>query len=393
MASTIDSTGFKKQRWQELRADIATKAAQNGLPDVTQNTQSIFGRVISQTTNLQDGNDSFVQALLDAFDPYAATGVQLSRLAPLMGKRRNKESKSRVMIDVTTDSNGVTLPTSFQVGDPNDNNVKFQCVSQIDIAPNSTVSVSFESTVSGSVPAKAGTLTKIVTPFFGVLSVTNPADAEEGTSQETDSQLRFRMLKTSAQSGTTSVGIYSALTQIDGVTYVSVHDIDSPLATALDIKNGEVFIIIDGGDDNDIGKVLLYRAIAAGIKTKDDVVGADTRTVTLENPANRLNQSYYFARPSDTPIQVSVTIQEDPKVPPFYQSEINTALVDYIAGLEVGAKVIGSRLYTPINTVDGFEIISVEVGLKGGAMSNELQLQPFERGSLSVDDITITVTA
>ena len=87
MASTIDDTGYHKQRYQDLRADIAGDWASDGLPDVTDNTQSVPGRMVSQLANLQERNDSFFQAVLAAFDPYSATGAQQSRLAPVMGKK------------------------------------------------------------------------------------------------------------------------------------------------------------------------------------------------------------------------------------------------------------------------------------------------------------------
>ncbi|MGL5309407.1 MAG: hypothetical protein ACRDAL_02265, partial [Plesiomonas shigelloides] len=61
------------------------------------------------------------------------------------------------------------------------------------------------------------------------------------------------------------------------------------------------------------------------------------------------------------------------------------------SALETGTKIIASRLYSPINTVQGFEINLVQVAKKTGALSNEVVLQPFERPAVADADIDIQV--
>lgn len=388
MASTIDDTGFKKQRYQELRKDIAGDWAADGLPDVTNNLQSVPARIVSQTANLQERNDSYVQAVLDAFNPYSVTGVAQDRLAPLMGKNRNKEAKSTVTLTVTADANGCTIPSGSQCGDGKN---RVATVADVTVAPNGSASVIAESVEYGPIEFASGTITKIETAVYGWSSVTNQAAAEPGVSRETDTQLRFRMLKSQGRASASTLGLYTAISEIDGVTYAYCDDnkkdvIDNSL------QPKSYIVIADGGSDDDIANAMLSYG-PAGIGTHQPAISASATMMTPYNPANRQQVPVYFYRPVDTAMKVKVVIQADPKLPPDYAKQIKDALIEYMDGLEVGTKIIASRLYSPINTVSGFEINSVQVAKKVGTLANEVVLQPFERPSLLAADIDIQVVA
>ncbi|MGL4757687.1 MAG: baseplate J/gp47 family protein, partial [Aeromonadaceae bacterium] len=386
MASTIDDTGFKKQRYQELRKDIAGDWAADGLPDVTNNLQSVPARIVSQTANLQERNDSYVQAVLDAFNPYAVTGVAQDRLAPLMGKNRNKEAKSTVTITVTADANGCTIPAGSQCGDGKN---RVATVADVTVAPNGSASVIAESAEYGPIEFASGTITKIETAVYGWLSVTNQDAAQPGVSRETDTQLRFRMLKSQGRASASTLGLYTAISEIDGVTYAYCDDNKKDVIDK-SLQPKSYIVIADGGSDDDIANAMLSYG-PAGIGTQQPAISASATMMTPYNPANRQQVPVYFYRPVDTALKVKAVIQADPKLPPDYDKQIKDELIAYMKGLEVGTKIIASRLYSPINTVSGFEINSVQVAKKAGTLANEVILQPFERPSLLAADIDIQV--
>ncbi len=386
MASTIDDSGFKKQRYQELRKDIAGDWAADGLPDVTNNLQSVPARIVSQTTNLQERNDSYVQAVLDAFNPYSVTGVAQDRLAPLMGKNRNKEAKSTVTLTVTADANGCTVPAGSQCSDGKN---RVATVVDVTVAPNGSASVIAESVEYGSIEFSSGTITKIETAVYGWASVTNKAAAQPGVYRETDTQLRFRMLKSQGRASASTLGIYTAISEIDGVTYAYCDDNKKDVVDK-NLQPKSYIVIVDGGSDDDIANAMLSYG-PAGIGTQQLAIAATATMMTPYNPANRQQVPVYFYRPVDTALKVKAVIQADPKLPPDYEKQIKDALISYMDGLEVGTKIIASRLYSPINTVSGFEINSVQVAKKAGTLANEVVLQPFERPSLLAADIDIQV--
>ncbi len=395
MASTIDENGFHKERAQELRKSIALDWVEYGLPDVTENTTSVPGRMVSQQANLQERADSMIQVVADSLSPYAVTGAQLSRLAPVMGKTRNKQSYSVVAITITTDANGASIPgnKSFQVSDPNNTSVKFGVVNAITVAPNSSATMVAEAINYGPIKATANTITKINTPIFGVVSVDNSGDSTVGATRESDTQLRFRMLRSSAQDSTTLAGSFSAISEVDGVTYVSVHDKTSPLAGVLNIQDGEEFYIIDGGSDLDIANTLMLKTVAGGIITKSDVVGADIVSQTVANPANRQPTTYSWARPSDKKAYVKIQVSPDAGVAPDYVAQIKLSIVNYISGLDVGAKIMASRVSAEAQcNTEGFDVLECKVGFSDPATENLIQLQPFERGSITESDIYVVIS-
>ena len=387
MPSTIDETGFTKERYQELRLSIAEDWIDYGLPDVTQNVQSVPGRIVSQQASLQERNDALVQAVLDAFNPYAAIGDQQSRLAVVMGKRRNEQAKSTVTLTVTADSNGSTIPAGSQVSDGTD---KVSTRYEVTIAPNGTGSVIADAVEYGAIEFSAGTLTQIKTPVFGWASVTNSAAAQPGTTRETDTELRSRMLANSSQKSSSTLGIYTALTEIDGVTYAFVDENVDDAVDAIGLRPHSVFPIVDGGSDLDVATALL-KYVAGGISTNDTIPGATITTVNVFNQANRQNIPISFARPSDKDIETTITIKETTGLPPDYEQQIKDAVVDYVSGLEVGESLYSSDFYCPVNTVDGFRIISIQIAELGGVLGDEVVLLPFERPAIDEANITVTV--
>ena len=62
------------------------------------------------------------------------------------------------------------------------------------------------------------------------------------------------------------------------------------------------------------------------------------------------------------------------------------------AGFPPGADVVISRLYTPINSVSGFKVNSLEIGTAADSLStSDITIDWDEVASFSTDNITITV--
>ncbi|MGL5280729.1 MAG: baseplate J/gp47 family protein [Plesiomonas shigelloides] len=354
---------------------------------MTNNLQSVPARIVSQTASLQERNDSYVQAVLESFNPYGVRGVQQDRLAPLMGKRRNKAAKSTCPVLVTADASGCTIPSGSLVS----NGVsKLRTLAQIVLGPNGSGTIQTEAIDDGELPFPSGTITTIVTPIFGWKSVTNQVAGQIGAPRETDTQLRFRMLKSQSVPSSSVLGIFTALSEIDGVSYCYVDDNKTSSVNAKGLQPHSVFVVIDGGNDDAIADSLL-ESTSGGIGSYQDIQGAAMTRKDPYNPANRQQVPVYFCRPTDAALKYKVVIQADPKLPPDYAKQIKDALISWTSSLETGTKIIASRLYSPINTVQGFEINLVQVAKKTGALSNEVVLQPFERPAVADSDIDIQV--
>ena len=382
----INDSGFNRDRYQDERESIAQRW-NFYLPGRRTDSQSVNGRIISIEAELVDNQNGQIGALLESFSPFTARGNLLSRLSPLMSKRRRDAVRSSVTLTVTAGVAGATIPAGSivaQVSGP----AKFTTTVAVVVPPGGSASVPATATEDGAVEAAAGTLTKIDTPVSGWVSVTNAEDASIGRSRESDGQLRARMLATSSAPVGTPEGIFTALSEVDGVTYQNVLENRTSSVNAIGMPPHSVFPIVDGGADQAIGDALL-RSVAEGIDYTDDTdipTGPNWVEVTAINPANQQPRQVWFARPTPLSGAVVVNISTDSEFPADGVARIKSAIVEFVASWPVGKTLFASRLYTPINTVPGIDVNSVTINA-----TDRLVPDPYERIVFADTDITVTI--
>ena len=97
MATTIDETGFQRDRYQDVREENA-KRWNDSFPDMDTGTPRVAGRIISIQSAIHDNLNAKAEYILNSFSPFTAIGSQLSNLAPLMNKRRLPRIFSQVTL-------------------------------------------------------------------------------------------------------------------------------------------------------------------------------------------------------------------------------------------------------------------------------------------------------
>jgi uncharacterized phage protein gp47/JayE len=392
MPNTIDSTGFDKVRFQDLRAEKAqeykdTFDNQNLKTDV----RSGVGQEVSLSTKAEDDLASTLQTLLSVFNPVSAQGIHQSNLALIMNKKRQDAVGSTVDIDITTNASGATVPAGFIVSDGvND----YTTDAEIVIAPSSTASTQTTCTVTGPIVSAAGTVTQIKTPLFGVLSSTNPQAVTVGRDREPDAALRNRMMASSADSSSTVIGLRSALSNVDGVTQENVIDNTTNATDALGIPAGSVFPIVEGGSDNDIAKALITGGVAGGIGyTEPSDIPAATivsGTYTDNNVTPPQTHTAYWARPDEVRVYVECTIQKLPNYPADGDTKIIQAVVDWVANNStLGRDLFSSDLICPIKTVDGVGQVTVLVDIVSPIVTSVVDIEVYQLASLDSADVTV----
>ena len=391
MANTIDSTGFKRERYQDLRAEKAQQYKDAfGNQELKTDVQSGVGQEISISTNAEDDLASRMQTLLSALDPTQAQGVFLSRLAIVMKKRRQDATSSTVTLSITADGAGATVPAGFQVANSAGNAV-FETDAELILAPSATDTVQATCVNTGPVEAIAGSLTVIKTPVFGVASVTNLSDASLGRSRETDTELRARCLNSSAGLSSTVIGISSAISDIDGVTAFKVLENKTLTPSAEGIPAKSVFPIVENGADADIAKALVT-CVAGGIGYTEpaDIPAANIVSGTYEDPITGQEHTAYWARPVSVQIYVEVNINKLASYPADGDVRVKQAIEDWvIANMEFGEDLYASQLYCPVQEVEGAIITSLFVGLAPSPTGSVVSVNVYERASVLVADIDI----
>ena len=387
MATVIDENGFQRDRYQEVRAENASRW-NDSFPDMDTGPERVAGRMISIQSSIRDDLNAKAEYILQSFSPFTAVGAQLSNLAPLMNKRRLPRIYSQVTLQFNADLNGANVPDGTIVSSSLDRTKKYATTQQLIIAPNGFGVVLAEAIEASNFKPSAGTITVMESGVYGVASVTNPSDGTLGRARETDAQLRFRMLQTSSAASGTPEGIYTAVSQVDGVTYASALENLTDTTNAAGMPPHSIMPVVDGGDDAEVALAILETR-AAGIQftTSSDIPAATWESVTVTNPANGQPVMVWFVRPTNTTATIAINISTDGNFPTDGQQLIKNEVVNFVNAWPIGKVLYASRLYTPINLVAGVDINSVTIN-----GTDRVILTAYQRLNITDANITITVT-
>ena len=386
MGTTIDETGFQRDRYQDVRDENA-KRWNDSFPDMDTSTPRVAGRIISIQSAIHDNLNAKAEYILNSFSPFTAIGSQLSNLAPLMNKRRMPRIYSQVTLQFNADLNGANVPDGTIVSSSLDRTKKFATTQRLIIAPNGSGVVLAEAIEASDYKPAAGTITVIESGVYGVVSVTNPNDGTLGRARETDAQLRFRMLQTSSAASGTPEGIYTAVSQVDGVTYASVLENFTDTTNSSGMPPHSIMPVVDGGDDNEVALAILETR-SAGIQftTSSDMPEATWENVSVVNPANGQPVMVWFVRPTNTTADIAIDISTDVNFPTDGQQLIKDEVVNFVNAWSIGKVLYASRLYTPVNLVTGVDINSVTIN-----GTDRVSLTAYQRLNITDANITITV--
>lgn len=387
MATTIDETGFHRDRYQDVREENAQRW-NDSFPTMNTGTSTVSGRMVSIQSAMRDDLNAKAEYVLNSFSPFTAIGAQLSNLAPLMNKRRIPRIFSQVTLQFNADLNGANVPDGTIVSSSLDRTKKFATTQQLIIAPNGFGVVLAEAIEASNFKPAAGTITVMESGVYGVVSVTNPNAGSLGRARETDAQLRFRMLQTSSAASGTPEGIYTAISQVDGVTYAAVLENFTDATNAAGMPEHSIMPVVDGGDDNAVAlAILATRAAGIDFTTSSDIPGASWTSVSVINPANGQSVAVWFARPSNTTATIAINISTDSNFPTDGQQRIKDEVVAFVNQWPVGKLLYASRLYSPVNLVPGVDINSLTIN-----GTDRVSLTAYQRLNITDANITITVT-
>lgn len=303
-------------------------------------------------------------ALYAAFDPEQATGPALENLSVLTGTLRKASTPSIARSVVLAGSPGTVIaadpPKVISVqGSPD---ARFVLVADATIDGDGSAIVDFYGETDGPLPALAGTLTVIETPVAGWESATNPTDAELGTNDETDPELRARRRVELRSQGAAAVeAIRAAVLEVEDVASCTVFENDTDAVNADGMPAHSVEVVVHGGADAEIASAI-FRTVAGGIEahgtTTVDVIDSEGATHAIK-----------FTRPAIVEVYVVIEVEKDPKVvpasnEPTFAIEIRDALLAFgDAAYQGGVDVVASRLYAPATALAGvLDVPSLFIG-------------------------------
>lgn len=238
------------------------------------------------------------------------------------------------------------------------------------------VDVEAQSADKGPIIGAARDIIQIDQPYGGWSGVINVLDAHIGYDDQNDESLRISRDEELGQAGTsTADAIRAALLSITGVTAVTVFHNDTDTTDGDGVTPHSIEALVQGGDDADIGAVLLQQ-VAAGINTVGNVT-----TTPLDSQG--VAQTIRFSRPAVYNIGVTITLIKQPNVssdtttyPLDGDAQVKAAIVAYGNAQKAGRNVVSSALMAQAFKVAGVLEVSSVLISSVAAMSPGLPAPP-----------------
>lgn len=362
--SEFNNDGIIIDRYPTIRENLSDdfKTA-FGEDTLSNSAESIIGNITSIISSTVDGQNEMVQGVTDAFNPNAATGYQLSTLVLFNGIKRKEAVYSTCSVEVTAGTAPTVIPKGRRVSNPDETQI-WTIDDDVSLAPLETKDVSVTCIVDGPIFAQVNTITKILDPVYSWESVDNSVSSTIGRTEESDAELRTRRAIVAAGiSSSSEPAIFRQLTGIEAVesVYLYFNKTDAP-----DIYGNppqSIWAIVKGGSNADIAEVLAEYP-SGGLVYIGDIDEIYT------DPENGKEYPIKFDRPTEILNYIKVVISTNQLFPADGVEQIKQQIADYydgdftidgrqVPGFGVGQNIVYSRLYSPINSVPGHEILEL----------------------------------
>lgn len=217
-----------------------------------------------------------------------------------------------------------------------------------------------EAVTTGADLYPTNTITNIVSPQEGILSVTNPDNFEMGSEEESDEELRIRIKTRSTVAGKcTYPAVLSAMLNIEGVTGVLVQNNRTLVKDVVnDIPPKSTKIYVDGSDEQTIAESIFN--VTQALST---YVGDISRSVS-DTQDNVFTVKFSRTAEKFGWMKIHYVINNEEVFPSNGEDLIKEAVVSFGNSLKRGEDYDSTKFYGSIyGACSGFYITSAEIAV------------------------------
>lgn len=329
---TVDESGISAHSFEDILNDLKAKYRVIYGDDIYIENDSQDGQFLAIMAKAIYDTASTAIAVYNSFSPATALGEALSRNVAMNGITRNAASYSTIQVILT----GVA-GTIINNGLISDGMHLWRLPSSVLIDATGLVQVQAICEDIGAILATPNTITQIVTPTRGWLTVNNVEHAVIGQPIETDAQLRQRQ-KTSVALPSQSLldGLVGAIADLANVTHYRAYENNSNQTDQFGIAAHSIALVVAGGEIQRIAQ-LIQNKKSLGCGTVGNIV----RTV-LDEAANPSTIRFY--RPNIREIKVHITLKADTGYNDTIANKIKQSLFDYINSVGIGGQISATKL-------------------------------------------------
>ncbi len=280
------------------RLDTLVERLENGF-------RTIYGQNINLAPDTPDGQmigilaqmrmdiEELAEMIYKQLDPDVASGAWLDQRVAYAGLIRRTASYSYLRSVILTGDPYTTLYAGLVVSDPQKG--RWVLVQDTQLNQEGSARADFRSELLGAFSvAQSETLT-IETVTLGLATATTSETSQLGTEEETDAELRHRFFLSRARNAINSVlAIEAKISELNDVKQVVVLENNTASIDKKGVNPHSINVIVDGGLDRDIAKVI-YHNKGAGVGLQGNTA------VEFER------QTVYFDRAVPVDIEIAIT--------------------------------------------------------------------------------------
>jgi len=336
------------------------------------------------------------QAVYVGMNPNFSTGNMLDLVSQIRGVDRNEETAT--VADVTfTGLAGITIVAGSKFTATGLDGITFSLQNDTVIDALGFGYGRVSCNTLGKVIVPALTITGIISPTYGLESVSNPLTGITGNEQETDEIFRIRSNASVALPGTALLdSVYASIANVDEVEQLVVLENDTSTIDVNGVSPKSMLAVVQGGTDEDIAEaIFLKKSLGCGMD------GAITVSIS---DINGLPHDIRFSRPVNIPIFISVEVKELAEWDAAVIENIKQLLYDFATtsqsvagttynGYQMGDDVYAYQLYASLLNENTYAINSLFVGIAAIPAGSSVPISFSELATFDIINISVVSVA
>lgn len=383
-------TGFSVSEISDIRDEVAQDWVdafkEQGRPDLNTDPETPQGQLIDSQTAAIHQKDVELAFLAQQFNPQTASGRWQDALAKIYFINR-KPAINSTCVCTLTGINGTTVTAGALIRSSYDQTL-WSLNKDTTIGADGTTTATFTCQSEGAIQAGVATLTQIVTTVPGWDAVTNATAAEVGQLVESHAAFEARRYQSVALNGrSTTTAVYARVAEVDSVIAAYVTDNKTNVNKTIDgytLSPHSIYVAVIGGADDDIAKAI-YSSVSAGCDYNGNT------TVNVTDPNTEGVETVTFMRPTQMPLYVKVTLQDDGDLSDGYEATVQQAVYNNFYGLDTATTISGEAILRVIMNTDLYASRFLPSILNAG-ISQLLRVEISSDNSTWVDFIHIPIS-
>lgn len=370
IAPTVTKNGASAATYDEILEWLKTKYRAIYGEDVYLEADSLDGQFLGVLALEFTNVGAACVQVYNSFNPKTALSDALTRNVKINGIQRALATYSTVDL-LITGTPGTAIRNGV-AGDASGN--KWILPTLITIPSEGTITVTATAVNAGALLAQVNTVTTIVTPTRGWMSVTNPNSSSMGQDVESDSKLRQRQaLSTSISSMSQTEGLRGAILDLENVTRCKTFENDENVADENGLPSHSLCVIVSGGDSQEIAQLI------ASKKSMGCALYGNTEVTVINSYGDAKTVSFY--RPDIKQISYHVNLTSNTSYSADTADIIAESLATYTNSLDIGDKITQNKLIGVTNLYGAeqsqtYEVDSISIIVGGSTVTGDYIL-PF----------------